>query len=72
MKILSVTPKTNHRGQWWLIKTNQDGAKKLSTSNMFDAALAERAQASGAEVIVHIRTGWHYDDLTFIRLVDAP
>lgn len=72
MKILSVVEKSNHRGPWWLIKTDQDGARKLATSNMFDAALAKRAEESGGDVTVRTRSGWHYDDLTFIRFTETP
>lgn len=69
MKILSVTPKTNHRGPWWLLKTDQDGARKISTANFLDADIALGARNSGAEVTIRTRGGFYYDELQHIALV---
>lgn len=72
MKIKSITEKQNHRGSWWLITTDEPGRRGLATSSMFDAGLAQRALETGAEVKIQTRTGWHYDDVTYLALADAP
>lgn len=72
MKIKSVTPKWNQRGEWWLIRSDEEGAKAMATSNMFHAALAERARDSQQEVRVLISNGWFYSDLDHIELVHEP
>ena len=69
MKIKSVTKKQNHRGNWWLIKTDEPGRRGIATSNMFHSALAERARDTGAEVRILTSSGWYYDDCSHIELV---
>ncbi len=66
MKILSVTPKRNHRGDWWLIISDDPLQPKVSTSNMFAASFAEEARKQGLDVTMHSSSGWHYRDLLAI------
>lgn len=72
MKIKSVTPKTNHRGSWWLIRVDVPGHRAIATDDMFKASLAERARESNAEVRILTSSGWYYDDLSQIVLVESP
>lgn len=70
VKIKSVVEKRNQRGSWWLIKTDEPGRRGLATTDMFKAALAERARDSGSEVRILTSSGWFYDTVSHIALVE--
>ncbi len=72
MKIKSVTTKTNHRGSWWLVLTDQPTDPKLTTTDMFVAALAERAMETGADVKVLTRSGWFYREISHLSICEDP
>ena len=72
MKIKSITPKQNQRGSWWLIRTDEDGRRGLATTDMFTAALAERARDTGAEVRILTSSGWFYDNISHLELLATP
>lgn len=71
MKILSVTPKQNHRGDWWLIRAS-GLSRALATDDMFKASLAERARVEGRDVSILTSSGWFYDSLSHITLNEEP
>lgn len=69
MKILSVTPKRNHRGDWWLIITDDPAQPKVSTDSMFAASFAEEAKKQNLDVTMLSSSGWYYRSLLKISTV---
>lgn len=70
MTIVSVTPKWDRKGGWWLIKAS-DG-EKYATRDMFAASVAERAQQIGANVKLLSSSGWNYRNLSLITILETP
>ncbi len=71
MKILSVTPKRNARGDWWLIETDDPAQPKVSTESMFAASFADQALVNQWDVNITSASGWYYRSLLTITRVSG-